>query len=106
MNDIEQIASTERQAAYLRHLAAPVHESGMPDLYIGHFTQAQAAAWIDYLRLVVQAEERVREYSSAHETQRSNPSPLLVTRARVLAHWSPSATSRSWWEWRWSLVGS
>ena len=58
----EQLSTpTERQQAYLRHLAARAHEAGMPHLHIASFTRAQASEWIDYLRLVIEAEERVRE---------------------------------------------
>jgi len=48
---------TERQQAYLRHLAARAHDAGMPHLQIASFTRAQASEWIDYLKQVVGEEE-------------------------------------------------
>lgn len=52
---------TDRQQAYLRYLAARAHDAGMPHLDITRYTRRQTADWIDYLQLVVSAEERVRE---------------------------------------------
>ena len=84
MNETEVLnAPTERQAAYLRHLAARAHEAGMPHLHIASFTRAQASEWIDYLRLVVEAEERVREaLARGKEAAEQASAPYLVTPPR------------------------
>jgi len=74
---------TEPQAAYLRHLASRAHEAGMPHLHIASFTRRQASEWIDYLRLVVEAEERVREIlARAKQEAEQTSTPYLVTPAR------------------------
>jgi hypothetical protein len=84
MNEIEVPSTpTERQQAYLRHLAARAHEAGMPHLHIASFTRAQASEWIDYLRLVVTAEERVREtLERAKREAKQVSAPYLVTPPR------------------------
>jgi hypothetical protein len=83
MNETELSTPTERQQAYLRHLAARAHEAGMPHLHIASFTRAQASEWIDYLRLVVEAEERVREaLARAKEAAEQASAPYLVTPPR------------------------
>lgn len=83
MNDELQHAPTERQAAYLRHLAARAHEAGMPHLHIASFTRAQASEWIDYLTLVVEAEQRVREtLERARQAAEQASAPYLVTPPR------------------------
>ena len=80
----EQLSTpTERQQAYLRHLAARAHDAGMPHLHIASFTRAQASEWIDYLRMVVDAEERVREVlERARRAAEQPPAPCLVTPPR------------------------
>jgi len=83
MNEIEvPTAPTERQQAYLRHLAARAHDAGMPHLHIANFTRAQASEWIDYLRLVVEAEERVRETLERARQAAEQRSAYLVTPPR------------------------
>ena len=83
MNETELSTLTERQQAYLRHLAARAHEAGMPHLHIASFTRAQASEWIDYLRLVVEAEERVREaLARGKEAAEQASAPYLVTPPR------------------------
>jgi len=84
MNETEVPSTpTERQQAYLRHLATRAHEAGMPHLHIASFTRAQASEWIDYLRLVVTAEERVREtLERAKREAEQLSAPYLVTPAR------------------------
>ena len=81
MNDELHIAPTDRQQAYLRHLAARAHEAGMPHLHITSFTRAEAGEWIDYLKLVVDAEERVREIleRARREAADDKSAPYLVT---------------------------
>ncbi len=81
----EQNAPSERQQTFLRHLAARAHDAGMPHLHIASFTRAQASEWIDYLSLVVEAEERVRETLDRAQNAATNPSPLLVTPPRDTA---------------------
>lgn len=80
----EQLSTpTNRQQAYLRHLAARAHEAGMPHLHITSFTRAQASEWIDYLQLVVAAEERVREtLDRARREAEQLGAPYLVTPTR------------------------
>jgi hypothetical protein len=83
MNETEQTVPTDRQQAYLRHLAARAHEAGMPHLHIASFTRRQAAEWIDYLQLVVEAEERVREaLARGKEAAEQLSAPYLVTPSR------------------------
>jgi len=83
MNETEVLnAPTERQAAYLRHLAARAHEAGMPHLHIASFTRAQASEWIDYLRLVVEAEARVRETLERARQAAERSSAYLVAPPR------------------------
>jgi len=84
MNEIEvPTAATERQQAYLRHLAARAHEAGMPHLHIASFTRAQASEWIDYLRMILEAEERVREILARAKQEAERVSaPYLVTPPR------------------------
>ena len=82
MNQTELSTPTERQAAYLRHLAARAHEAGMPHLHIASFTRAQASEWIDYLRLVVEAEERVREALARGKEAAEQSSAYLITPPR------------------------
>lgn len=82
MNEELHIAPTERQQAYLRHLAARAHEAGMPHLHIASFTRAQASEWIDYLRLVVEAEERVREVLERARQAAEQSSTYLITPPR------------------------
>ena len=84
MNETQRLnAPTDRQAAYLRHLASRAHDAGMPHLPIASFTRSQAAAWIDYLTLVVEAEERVRESleRARQEAAADAAAPYLVTPA-------------------------
>ena len=73
---------TDRQEAYLRHLAARAHDAGMPHLHIASFTRQQAAEWIDYLRLVVDAEERVRETLERARKAAEQSSAYLLTPPR------------------------
>ena len=84
MNEPELNTPTDRQSAYLRHLAARAHESGMPHLHIASFTRSQASEWIDYLRVVVEAEERVRAILERARTAAAEQSaaPYLVTPSR------------------------
>ena len=82
MNETELSTPTERQAAYLRHLAARAHEAGMPHLHIASFTRSQASEWIDYLRLVVTAEEHVREALARGKVAEQTSAPYLVTPPR------------------------
>lgn len=95
-------APTDRQQAYLRHLAARAHEAGMPHLHIASFTRRQAAEWIDYLRLVVEAEERVREILERARQEAEQSSAYLVTTSARPAEQLPptmagaAETSISW----------
>jgi hypothetical protein len=83
MNEAELSTPTDRQQAYLRHLAARAHEAGMPHLHTSNFTRRQAAEWIDYLRLVVEAEERVRELlARGRAAAEHSAAPYLVTPSR------------------------
>jgi hypothetical protein len=55
----------------------------MPHLHIASFTRRQAAEWIDYLRMVVDAEERVREIlERARKAAEQSAAPYLVTPPR------------------------
>lgn len=85
MNETQVLnAPTDRQAAYLRHLASRAHDAGMPHLPIASFTRSQATEWIDYLRLVVEAEARVRHLleRARRETAADAAAPYFVTPAR------------------------
>ena len=82
MNETELSTPTERQEAYLRHLASRAHEAGMPHLHIASFTRSQASEWIDYLRLVVEAEERVREVLDRAKEAAEQSAAYLVTPPR------------------------
>ena len=82
MNETELSTPTDRQQAYLRHLASRAHEAGMPHLHIASFTRSQASEWIDYLRLVVEAEERVRETLARAKEAAEQSAAYLVTPPR------------------------
>lgn len=82
MNETELSTPTERQQAYLRHLAARAHDAGMPHLHIASFTRAQASEWIDYLRVILEAEERVRETLERARQAAEQRSAYLVTPPR------------------------
>jgi hypothetical protein len=108
MNEQPVVAPTDRQAAYLRHLASRAHSAGMPHLPIDSFTRAQAAEWIDYLHLVLDAEERVRETlerarreaaedTSRHTSSRRNASSCRRRTGRpTTSYRRPTITSTSW----------
>ena len=84
MNETALKTPTARQTAYLRHLASCVHDAGMPHLHIASFTRQQASDWIDYLRMILAAEERVREIleRARHEAAADHAAPYLATPPR------------------------
>jgi hypothetical protein len=68
---------------YLRYLAACAHEAGLPYLPTDQLSARQVGAWIDYLRIVITAQERVdcvldEGACRARETVEAS-SPYLVT---------------------------
>ncbi|HUP62358.1 MAG TPA: hypothetical protein VNA69_18280 [Thermoanaerobaculia bacterium] len=65
---------------YLRYLALCAHEAGLPYLPIEDLRPSQVSAWIDYLRDVIGAHERVEEL--LHEC-RGDASPDLRSPPRA-----------------------
>lgn len=74
---------TNRQQACLRYLASRAHDTGMPHLPIASFTRRQASDWIDYLRIVLEAHERVEQtLKAAREAAQDAAAPYLLTPSR------------------------
>lgn len=66
---------------YLRYLAGCAHEAGLPYLPIDGLSPRQVNEWIDYLRSVISARERVQEL--LHESEcRVKQDAYLVTPPR------------------------
>jgi hypothetical protein len=57
MNETEQRPTAARR--YLRYLARCAHEAGLPFLPIDELSERRVHEWIDYLRIVIEAHERV-----------------------------------------------
>lgn len=70
---------SQRQLAYLRHLAARAHDAGMPYLPLERLTRAGVQAWIAHLELVVRSHEEVRRVLAQVER---DTRPYLVTPPR------------------------
>jgi hypothetical protein len=83
----EQRGTTDRQLAYLRYLAREAHEAheaheaGLPYLPINALSARAVHDWIDYLRLVVQADRNVRADLKRMKRERAETSPYLRTPA-------------------------
>jgi hypothetical protein len=76
---------TPQQVKYLRYLAHQAHDAGVPFLPINGLTRQQAHDWIEYLKVVIAAEERVQALLHEREcrvTEATASPPYLVTPAR------------------------
>jgi hypothetical protein len=81
MNEQPRYTSAQR---YLRYLAHCAHEAGLPYLPIDQLSDRQVGAWIDYLRIVIVAQERVEcllhaGTCRARDTVEEQSSPYLLT---------------------------
>jgi hypothetical protein len=70
---------------YLRYLARCAHEAGLPFLPIDDLSERRVHEWIDYLRIVITAQERVEcliHEGTCRVREEGTTSPYLLTPGR------------------------